>query len=361
MKHNFPKLSLSEPELIWMTELYSKFKAGDQIRKRDLLIDLREKIPTDFDPRTIDRRLAWHGTDLTLLGIWHIEPNTDLIHKTHQVILANKHLIISDKNKFDITAVEVAEKTGISVEEVSTIFRLIDQLGSFWSGGSGSGHYGLSNIGVRPEQVVEEYLRYKNVDELMQRFFIKFAPPKISDQSSLLTSDPASVAVNEINFNPIFHSKITQIDPKLCFVLMPFSESWSNRVYYKLIRKAVEDLDLQCIRADNLTGQIIIEDIWTKINQCAFIIADVTTKNPNVMYELGIAHTIGKPVILITQDLSTIPFDFTHLRHFEYEDNVEGFAKLSETLPRIIKEIYRDHYSRAAGIYSQMDDDFDDF
>jgi len=117
-----------------------------------------------------------------------------------------------------------------------------------------------------------------------------------------------------------------------------------KRVYEELIRKNVEDLGIQCLRADNLTGQIIIEDIWTKINQCAFIIADVTNRNPNVMYELGIVHTIGKPTILMTQDVSSIPFDFTHLRHYEYEDNSDGFREFSERLPQIIRNIYKERY-----------------
>lgn len=88
-----------------------------------------------------------------------------------------------------------------------------------------------------------------------------------------------------------------------------------------------------------------MEDIWTKINQAAFIIADVTGKNPNVMYELGIAHTIGKPVILITQNTKSIPFDFTHLRHFKYEDNSDGKEKFAKELRRVIPEIYREAYN----------------
>ena len=82
---------------------------------------------------------------------------------------------------------------------------------------------------------------------------------------------------------------------------MPFTKDWSDRVYRNYIRKNIEKLGLQCLRADNLTGQIIIEDIWTKINQAAFIIADVTDRNPNVMYELGIAHTYVKPCTIVVE------------------------------------------------------------
>jgi Lon protease-like protein len=143
---------------------------------------------------------------------------------------------------------------------------------------------------------------------------------------------------------PIFTSRVSRIDPNLCFVLMPFREPWSDRLYFKLIRPIVEALGLQCIRADNLTGQIIIEDIWTKINQCALIIADVTGRNANVMYELGIVHTIGKPTILITQEIDHIPFDFGHLRHYAYQDNIDGFKALSDTLREVAIQVFKNRY-----------------
>jgi Lon protease-like protein len=151
-------------------------------------------------------------------------------------------------------------------------------------------------------------------------------------------------AQHSTGITPIFTSRVSRMDPNLCFVLMPFSQSWSDRLYFKLIRPTIEGLGLQCIRADNLTGQIIIEDIWTKINQCALIIADVTGRNPNVMYELGIVHTIGKPTILLTQEIDNIPFDFAHLRHYSYQDNIDGFTELGTMLREVATQMFKDRY-----------------
>lgn len=147
------------------------------------------------------------------------------------------------------------------------------------------------------------------------------------------------------SIRPIFTSRVSTIDARLCFILMPFNEPWSDRLYFKLIRPTIEELGMQCIRADNLTGQIIVEDIWTKINQCGVIVADVTGRNPNVMYELGIVHTIGKPTILITQDIHGVPFDFAHLRHYPYEDNIDGFRDLADTLRRVLASIVSESYN----------------
>jgi hypothetical protein len=73
-------------------------------------------------------------------------------------------------------------------------------------------------------------------------------------------------------------------------------------------------------------------------------LADVTGRNPNVMYEMGIVHTVGKPTILLTQRLSEIPFDFTHLRHYEYADNIDSFREYVELFPSVIKEVCKEHY-----------------
>lgn len=62
-------------------------------------------------------------------------------------------------------------------------------------------------------------------------------------------------------------------------------------------------------------------------------------KNPNVFYEIGIAHTLGKNVILITQDIEDIPFDFRLFRHMDYEDNIDGFNTLEQKLKKSISAI----------------------
>jgi len=134
---------------------------------------------------------------------------------------------------------------------------------------------------------------------------------------------------------PIFINREFVTRERTCFVLMPFTLSWSERVYNKL--KAICTINSYEIkRADSLYGANVLEDIWNAINESSIIIADTTGKNPNVFYEIGIAHTLGKKVILITQDFEDIPFDFRNYRHIIYEDNVDGFEKLTSELPNFL-------------------------
>jgi nucleoside 2-deoxyribosyltransferase len=80
-------------------------------------------------------------------------------------------------------------------------------------------------------------------------------------------------------------------------------------------------------------------DIWKGILKARIVIADITDRNPNVFYELGIAHTLGKPVILLTQKLTDIPFDLNRFRHIVYQDNLDGYDQLTKHLRASIREI----------------------
>lgn len=129
-----------------------------------------------------------------------------------------------------------------------------------------------------------------------------------------------------------------EVDEKLCFVLMPFGEEFNST--YKTVKTTVEALELSCKRADEIPGtKPIIEDIMESIQKARVLIADLTGNNPNVFYELGIAHAKDKEVILITQDIRDIPFDVKHLRYIEYEYSMEGGNILREKLQNTLKEV----------------------
>ena len=139
-----------------------------------------------------------------------------------------------------------------------------------------------------------------------------------------------------VRIEPLFQKRDFSFDDKLVFILMPFSAPWSDRIWEKLFQ-IVTNLGLRAERADNRYGPVITEDIWAGIVESRLIICDVTGWNPNVFYELGVAHTIGKEVILITQPVTPFPFDTQGLRHMIYTDNPAGMRLLEEELPKVIE------------------------
>lgn len=138
--------------------------------------------------------------------------------------------------------------------------------------------------------------------------------------------------------NPIFQNRDTRINPDSVFVIMPFSEKWSNEIWEQVLRPAVQEMGMTPVRADDLYGQNIMEDVWQSILKSSIIICDTTGRNPNVFYELGIAHTLGKKVLLLAQNMDDIPFDLRALRHIKYQVSISGGNQLKEKIKMYIKE-----------------------
>lgn len=148
-----------------------------------------------------------------------------------------------------------------------------------------------------------------------------------------------------IQINPLFGPASYSVDERLAFVLMPFAEDLT-RIYTSIIKPTVEATGLVCRRADDFkTNKAIIQDIWKAICESQVIIADLTDLNPNVMYELGIAHTVGKETILIYQRNSgkdpQFPFDLAHIRRIEYENSAIGGKNLETDLSNTLNSILK--------------------
>ena len=121
------------------------------------------------------------------------------------------------------------------------------------------------------------------------------------------------------------------------FVLMPFSPDLKE-VYEDHIKNAAVSLNLKIARADDFfSASAVMQDVWNAICKSRLIIADCTGRNPNVFYEIGLAHTVGKSVILITQNIEDVPFDLRHIRYIPYEYTPHGMKKFEVDLANTIR------------------------
>lgn len=128
-----------------------------------------------------------------------------------------------------------------------------------------------------------------------------------------------------------------------CFIMMPFAAPLGT-YYDKVYKPAIEKAGLTPIRADNEifgTGKII-DQIWNGINSAKVLIAELTDRNPNVFYELGLAHALQKPVVLISSNEKDVPFDLHHIRviYYDVTDPFWGtklIEKVAENLLSAIK------------------------
>ncbi|WP_265593266.1 nucleoside 2-deoxyribosyltransferase [Verrucomicrobium sp. BvORR034] len=123
------------------------------------------------------------------------------------------------------------------------------------------------------------------------------------------------------------------------FVLMPFDKSF-NDIYRLGIKEACKATRVYCERVDEQDyHERILDRIYNQISKADFVIADMTGKNPNVFYEVGYAHALGKRVILLTQRAEDIPFDLKHFPHIIYGDNGDSISELKTQLGKKIKSL----------------------
>ena len=126
----------------------------------------------------------------------------------------------------------------------------------------------------------------------------------------------------------IFQLSEKPVNPKLISLMMPFSASFG--LVHSTVKTAIEDEDYECLRADDFWLHAhIMQDIIELICTSKVVICDLSGKNANVFYEAGIAHTLGKEVILITQSHDDVPFDLRPLRYIHYLNNQQGCDKLA--------------------------------
>ena len=113
--------------------------------------------------------------------------------------------------------------------------------------------------------------------------------------------------------------------------MMPFNAAF-DEVYAAITRSAVRS-GMRCSRVDGIwENHSVIQDVISLIDRSRYVVCDCSGRNPNVFYEIGIAHTLGKEVILITQSGDDVPFDLKHLRYIPYSNNPAGRQSLEEAL-----------------------------
>ncbi len=160
------------------------------------------------------------------------------------------------------------------------------------------------------------------------------------------TVQDQTVADGWMHLNPIFGKPMIESQFKSdIFMIMPFRPQYDS-IYQDVIRPICANLNLTLKRGDDfasISGSIINE-IWAALNACRLVIVETSEVNANVYYELGIAHTLGKPAILLTQEKEPqkLPFDIRHMRFIVYDNTIAGGEQLEKDLHKAIVWLLND-------------------
>jgi hypothetical protein len=150
-------------------------------------------------------------------------------------------------------------------------------------------------------------------------------------------------SIRKITFSPtVFNTPADDPQDDLVAVMMPFAAQF--KPVYTAIQSACRESNLRCKRADDIwANSTIIQDIFDLIFVSSIVVVDFTGRNSNVMYETGVAHTLGKHVVPITQSMEDVPFDLQSHRVLKYLPNGEGLATLQSELSRRLATLVEGH------------------
>ena len=119
-------------------------------------------------------------------------------------------------------------------------------------------------------------------------------------------------------------------------VMMPFDAEFNP--VCEAIKSACESRHIEPRRVDEIYGpRQIVDDVFSTIAQSSLVISDLTGRNPNVLYETGLAHALNRDVIMIVQDNGDVPFDLGHIRYIQYQPDGEGLEELKGKLSEFIR------------------------
>jgi hypothetical protein len=127
--------------------------------------------------------------------------------------------------------------------------------------------------------------------------------------------------------------------------LFCYDAVWSaiGTYYEKIYKPAIEKTGVRPVRADSeiFGAGKIMDQIWAGINAARVLVAELTSRNPNVFYELGLAHALKKPVVLVSSNEADVPFDLKHIRVIIYDstDPFWGHKLLEKIAENILSAI----------------------
>ena len=176
----------------------------------------------------------------------------------------------------------------------------------------------------------------EKIDE--NQFIVKPSIFKITNQTS------GSISLDRKS-NRYYQEIYIQAKEPFCFIIMPFREKeFKQTIYSDVIKPFIEnEFKISCYRVDEDDLPDRIDNkIYSYILRSSFVVAEVTTRNPNVLYELGLAHMLEKDCIILTQTShSEIPFDINRISAEPYENEDQLRAYLRKSISALAFKVHR--------------------
>jgi len=241
----------------------------------------------------------------------------------------------------------VSSLAEIDKGRVEYVFYLLQKLGKFFSSAepaeSVDSEIGFSVIRLDEDEDYDEYLYFESIDDLLEEIYTRYPSSERFLQtvfipaSSYTVSTPYTAGLYASE-SGLGEERTLDIKRNTAFVLMAMDPSNPELIdVYQAIKDVCGDYDINAYRADDIEHQDRITDvILREIRTCEFLIADLSHERPNVYYEVGYAHALGKRPILYRKYGTRLHFDLSVHNVPEYRNITELKNLLSKRLEAIL-------------------------
>lgn len=313
-----------EHEVLWLKELERRIAEGQPIDVREMLVALRNQLPRGFKPSDMQQSLLY-GSGPSLQGLKVIGDRARLLPDVERAIHYIRDRLIETPALTKVAGTDLATALDVPLKRAERLLGLISSLGGFITGGSGSPE-GMSEIGLGREEVVTEYLGFESLADLMEK-----------------RSRSSTPSVSAAGKHPEASGPRKTI-PNSAFILMNMDPHDASLLdVCNAIKEECTAFGVHAIRIDDIEHSDRITDrILDMLHTADFIIADLTGERPNVYYEVGYAHALGKRPILYRKYNTRLHFDLSVHNVPEYRNVTElrellhkrFEAVLGRTLPK---------------------------
>lgn len=259
----------------------------------------------------------------------HVIARSDAIFEQGDISLRFKIQDVESKVQIGISGVAESEIYG-GTNILGALYGLAKFGNGKWEGLGGAGHGGTISIDKWHDMKLR--VRGSNIDLFFNNVkVVSAAQQPERGEVTLILMGRSKIEIQAI--------EIAQRRPT-CFVAMQFTPEF-NTLFEEVIRPACENFGYIVLRADDLyTNGAIIDDITSSLRNSTIVIADITPDNPNVFYEVGYAHAIGKPTILLSdKSRQRLPFDVAGIRTIFYENSIGGKRSVEQALQKHLEGI----------------------
>jgi len=332
MANEHKKIRLTEAQKTWLRGIYSNLSSHRPADKRSLLIELVNKLPSDFNPSEIDSRVLRGGDKLTVIGLALLDPQDLSVKMTDHVIRMIRDLLSRNPGTKQINVNEISKSSGLAEEQVAIIFEKLSQCGMFSQSGTSYGRVGWASMNI-DDRAFDSFVKYENLEQIVTSI--------VEDDESLMSQDN-SRTVGKVRI------ALAEMSSRRVFVVHGHDVALKNEVALFLSRLSLTPIILH---EQTGRGRTIIEKLeaYASVPFAVVLLTpdDVGGKDKddlkgrarqNVVLELGYFYgRLRREFVSCLSKGVEIPSDSIGIEYIPYDDSGAWKIKLARELDEVFE------------------------